>query len=143
MTAFTERTDHVALRWTLWTLCVTVWTVALLTPEPVRISREVLPHQLTFPAAKTLHVAAYAFLAILSGWLHVRGDKRWLLIAFLSLHGAATEFFQTFVEERSGSWRDVGLDHVGIMVGLALSWKWWRPRAQVVRREPMPAERAA
>ena len=54
------------------------------------------------------------------------GHRRWLLVAFLSLHGMATEYVQTFVPDRYGSWTDVGIDHIGIALGLALSRKWWR-----------------
>ena len=119
-------TDSPAVRWTLWTLCVTAWTLVLTTSAPAHVMHDVLPAQATFPVAKTAHVLGYAFLTILSGWLHVRGDRRWFLLAFLSLHGMATEYIQTYVPDRSGSWRDVGLDHIGVVLGLVLSWKWWR-----------------
>jgi VanZ family protein len=126
MATIVRETDSRGIRWALWTLCVTVWTVLLLTPHPVRAAHEVLPAEATWPVSKCLHVAAYAFLTVLSAWLGVRGDRRWLLLGFLSLHGMATEYFQTFVPERHGSWSDVGIDHIGIALGLALSWKWWR-----------------
>jgi hypothetical protein len=116
--------------WSFWGVCVAVWTTALLTMFPVEVSQQVLPEALRFPTAKLLHVSAYAFLAILTFFLPVRGWGRWLLIAFLSLHGFATEYLQTFVG-RGGAWFDVGLDHLGIVLGLAIGWRWWR--------EPEPA----
>ena len=49
-----------------------------------------------------------------------------LLLAFLSLHAFGTEFLQQFVPERGPSLVDVGIDHVGLAIGLAASWRWWR-----------------
>jgi VanZ family protein len=49
----------------------------------------------------------------------------------LSLHAVATEALQNLVPTRSGSLRDVGLDHLGILIGAAVSR--WR------RRAPAPA----
>ena len=110
MATVAGETDSPALRWTLWTLCVVVWTLTLVTTQPAHVLREVLPAPATQPVAKSGHLVAYAFLTILSAWLHVRRDRRWLLLVFLSLHGMATEFVQTFVPDRTGSWRDVGID---------------------------------
>jgi len=123
----TENTTTVLTwRWVIWGGCVAVWTLALLTPQPVMLAREVLPPASEFPTSKVLHVCTYAFLTILSAWLGVQGPKRWLLVVFLSLHGGLTEYFQTFIPLRTGSLLDVGLDHLGILLGLLLSWKWWR-----------------
>jgi hypothetical protein len=97
---------------------------------PVELSQQILPQGLRFPTAKVLHVSAYAFLTLLSVLLPVRGRVHWLLIAFLSLHGFTTEYLQPFVG-RGGAWADVGLDHLGILLGLLIGWRWWR--------EPGPA----
>jgi VanZ family protein len=35
-------------------------------------------------------------------------------------HGALTEFLQQFVEGRTGTLFDVGLDTIGVLVGLAI-----------------------
>jgi VanZ family protein len=113
-------------RWSIWLICLALWTLALLTPHPVHISKAVLPEHAQFPTGKCLHVGAYAFLTILGAWLGVRGWRRWLLPAVLVGHGMATEYLQTFVPQRNGCWEDVGLDTVGIVVGLVLSWSWWR-----------------
>jgi len=106
---------------------VAVWTTALLTTFPVEMSHRVLPEGYRFSAAKTLHVSAYAFLTLLAAWLPVRVRWRWLCVAFLSLHGFATEYLQTFVG-RGGALTDVGLDHIGILLGLLIGWRWWRER---------------
>jgi VanZ family protein len=126
MATVVGETDSPGIRWALWSLCVAAWTALLVTTAPVHVMDQVLPATATFPVAKTGHVVGYAFLTVLSAWLRVRGDRRWLLLAFLSLHGMATEYVQTFVPERHGSWVDVGIDHLGIALGLMLSWKWWR-----------------
>jgi VanZ family protein len=104
---------------------VVAWTIALLTTEPVHVAEAVLAKPMLFPASKFLHVSAYALLAVLSGWLQVSFRFRWLLLVFLSLHAVGTEYFQQFVPERFPSLRDVGIDHIGIVLGLAVSWKWW------------------
>ena len=126
MATVAEETDYHGMRWALWVVCVVVWTLMLVTPHPARVMHDVLPEKATWPVAKAGHISAYAFLTVLSTWLGVRGGKRWLLLAFLSLHGMATEYIQTFVPGRTGCWEDVGIDHLGILLGLALSWKWWR-----------------
>jgi len=64
-------------------------------------------------------------LTVLTGLLKVPLSRRWLLVCFLSLHALGTEFFQQFVPERYPSWTDVGWDHIGIVLGLIVSWGWW------------------
>jgi hypothetical protein len=49
-----------------------------------------------------------------------------MLILLLSAHAMGTEFLQRYVETRTPTLHDVGLDHMGIMLGLALSWRMWR-----------------
>jgi VanZ family protein len=112
--------------WLLWTAFVTVWTFLLLMPRPHELvpSEEILEY--SFSIAKTLHVSAYALFAILSAALPVSPRRRWLLIVFMSAHAFLTEFGQIFSEDRHPSLRDVGIDHLGMVLGMALSWKWWR-----------------
>lgn len=78
--------------------------------------------------SKSLHVISYALLAILSGWLRVPWRSRWLLLVFISAHGFGTELLQNFVVSRHASLRDVALDHLGAVLGLGVSWKWWLER---------------
>jgi VanZ family protein len=112
-------------RWLAWSLFLLVWTLALLTPEPVQVADAVLPEEAVFPTSKVLHVTAYALLAILTAALPLRRQARWWLLGLLVLHGAGTEYLQQFVPPRTGSLRDVGLDQVGILVGVAFTWSWW------------------
>jgi VanZ family protein len=116
------------LRWLIWGGFTVAWTVALLTPHPAELADAVLPPETRFPAAKSLHVAAYTVLTLLTSWLCVRRGWRWGLLAFVSLHAMGTEFFQQFVPLRHGSLQDVGIDHIGILIGVGLSWPaWMRP----------------
>jgi VanZ family protein len=108
--------------WGVWVLYLGIWTAALLRPEPARVNTEILPPRAQFPAAKALHVGSYALLAALAFWLPVRPGRRWLLLAALSGHAFATEFLQQFVELRTGSLTDVGIDHAGLAVGLIAAW---------------------
>lgn len=117
-------TPSPAWRWLLWSLFVAAWTYALLTPiPPLPPGTLVAEHH--FLIGKSVHVAVYAFWTVLSAWLRAPARWRWLLLAFISFHGMATEYLQQFVE-RGSSLQDVGLDHVGLLLGAALSWKWWR-----------------
>ena len=112
-------------RWLFWGIFLVTWTTALLTTEPVHVARAVLAPHFVVPTSKLLHVASYSLFAILSGWLFLPGRWRWLLLIFMSIHAAGTEFFQQYVPERGPSLRDVGIDHVGIAIGLIISCKWW------------------
>ena len=114
-----------AWRWLLWAIFVVLWTTALLTTEPVHVAHAVLAPHVIFPTAKLLHISAYAVVAVLSGWLIVSPRWRWLLLVFMCCHAFGTEFFQQFVPERGPSLWDVGIDHVGIAIGLTISCKWW------------------
>jgi len=65
------------------------------------------------------------------------------LLAFLSLHAAGTEYLQQFVPGRTGLISDVVIDHIGLLLGLALTWKHWLPKAHasrptLVASEPRP-----
>jgi len=114
-------------RWLVWSGFVVLWTTGLLLPAQ---AFENLPGQETiaskkFPIGKSLHVAGYAVMTILSAWLHLAPRYRWILVFFLMGHATATELIQQGVEGRTGSLRDVALDHLGVMLGLLLTWKWW------------------
>ncbi len=114
------------LRWLTWTVYAIAWSTALLTPQPVDVAQAVLPTTMEYVTAKVLHISAYAVFAMLSAWLPVTPRYRWLLVLFVSMHAFGTECFQAFVPQRYPSLRDVGFDHVGILLGLAFTWRWWR-----------------
>jgi VanZ family protein len=120
-----ERVRKLIVRGLGWCVCVSVWTAALLTIYPVEVGEAVMPETLHFSAAKFLHVAAYAFLTVYLSWLPLSRRGRWLGLAFLSLHAAGTEFFQQFVPGRHPAITDVLIDHAGLLLGMALTWKRW------------------
>ena len=123
---------HARWRWLVWCAFLLLWSVALLVPDPFDpfqryvLRGQEISQETSFLMAKSLHVTAYAIAAILTGWLRVPGIWRWVLLAFWSLHAAATEAVQLLVPGRHGSLRDVGLDHIGLVIGLVISWRWWR-----------------
>jgi VanZ family protein len=126
---------RVRILWGLWFLYVVAWTTALLTPHPVHIANALLPAGSHFLPAKTLHVLAYLVLTVLTLRLPARRSVRCVLLACVSAHAMATEFLQQFVPLRNGSLHDVGLDHIGIALGLAFVgiWRWWRSCGQLAR----------
>jgi hypothetical protein len=117
-------------RWLIWLLFFATWTIALLVPIPSGVgtgSGWVATHQ--FVIGKTLHVTAYAVLAMLTGNLRVPCRFRWILLFLIMAHATATELLQQLVETRTGALSDVGLDHLGIALGLLLTWKLWSDRS--------------
>lgn len=119
-----EKPRSSTLRWSLWLGFTALWTAALLTQLPLFARDAVVSEDIGFSLGKLLHVAAYAVFTSLTALLPLPLRWRWALLGFLSFHAMATEYLQQFVE-RSGSWLDVGLDHVGIVVGVVVMWKRW------------------
>lgn len=128
-----ERVRKLIVRGLGWCLCLGLWTAALLTTYPVKVGEAVTPSGLYFPAAKCLHISAYAFLTVYLTWLPL-GRWRWMLLAFLSLHGAGTELLQLLVPDRYGRFTDVLIDHFGLALGVALTWKRWLPQVTISDR---------
>ncbi len=112
------------LRWVFWLVCLVIWTVLLLTSGPAHFATENIKPHTNLPISKFLHVGMYAFLAAFASTLNFR--PRWMLLVVLSLHGVLTEVLQLFVPDRTGSWEDVVIDHVGIALGVVVAWAWWR-----------------
>jgi VanZ family protein len=114
------------LRRVVWLAYVIVWTASLVTPQPARASAATLPTPAQFPAAKSLHIAGYGLLCVLTGWQRFAPRWRPLLLLALSAHAVLTEVIQLYVPERHGDWVDVALDHVGLYLGVVVAWRWWR-----------------
>lgn len=75
-----------------------------------------------FIVRKAAHITEYAILAICInlGLLNyqMKEKKRFFIALIVSILYAATdEYHQTFVEGRSGSIRDVGIDSIGVLIG--------------------------
>ncbi|HXG11478.1 MAG TPA: VanZ family protein [Gemmataceae bacterium] len=123
-----------AWRWLVWLAWVTVSTVLLIGPSLAQLLRRQLDSgenpaldSQIFLLSKVFHVSDYALMAALTAWLPIARRWRGLLLVFLSAHAAGTEWLQQYVETRTGTWHDVAIDHLGLLLGLALTWKWWRP----------------
>jgi hypothetical protein len=126
------------VRWTIWSVYALAWTVSLLVPKPAgsahmteQIAERVISPEAAWktddvlPFGSVVHVCAYALFAALTGWLRA-GPRRWWLLALLVGHGALTEFLQYLLPTgRNGCVADVGLDCIGITMGVALTGKWW------------------
>lgn len=117
-------------RWLIWTCVVIAWTLALEFPVPDPgegpAGEFILAKK--YVIGKTAHVGVYAVLAVLSAWLAAPLRYRWLLMFFLMLHAWGTEMLQEALHDwchRGGTLSDVGFDVIGIVLGVAVSWKWW------------------
>lgn len=131
------------LRWGLWLAWLTLVTAVLVGPSLASLVRrqidtgenEELDLKI-FLISKAFHLGAYALLAMLTGWLPAPRWLRVLLLLVLAAHAASTEFLQQFIASRNGTFHDVVIDLVGLLLGVALTWNWWRsPR--VVPRVPL------
>ncbi len=117
------------LRWFVWMLFLLAWTAALLVPASVHEQLPLGEFVLTRRAliAKFVHVLGYVAWAGLTAWLRVGPGWRPALVFFLMAHAAGTEFLQDYVPGRTGSVGDVLFNHLGIGLGICISWKWWAP----------------
>ena len=115
-----------ALHTAVFFSCFALWTFGLLMPIPKASASKVLGGEGGVHLfGKMLHIGAYAFLTVLGGSMPLTRRQLWLLLTGLSFHAFATEFLQQFVD-RGSSLRDAGLDHLGIALGIAVGWRWWR-----------------
>ena len=78
-----------------------------------------------FSAGKALHLTAYAVFALLTSRLP---SRRRIFILIVVLHAPLTEFLQQFTGRTASLW-DVGLDWLGVTLGVILSWRRWGGRA--------------
>jgi len=113
------------LWWGLWLVYATAWTAALLSTLPLAAKGTVIPQEYFFCTGKALHVSAYAVFALLTSRLSLTAvNRRWMLLLVV-LHGPLTEFLQQFTG-RTPSVMDVGLDWLGVALGVGLSWSRWK-----------------
>lgn len=108
--------------WIAWIVYAIAWTIALLATFPVTARDAVVSEDVGFSMGKALHVAAYSIFVILSSRLAAR---RWLLLLVI-LHAPLTEYLQQFTD-RTSQLSDVGLDWLGVGIGVLLTWRSWRP----------------
>ena len=117
-----------------WWLALALLSYGLLSPTAPKLNEALLPKDLTYWAAKGVHLGAFAFLAAVAGLLPVSPGHRAILWGTLAAFAPLSEYLQTFVEGRYGCVTDVGIDLAGFTLGagLALAWRaassaWSRP----------------
>jgi hypothetical protein len=116
------------LRWSAWLGCGTAITVALLVPVPPEVSTGgPLGSSYSF-SANLVHIVAYGVWAALTAFLPVSRQQRWGWLALLAVHAGASELLQGLVPTRYPDWADVGWDLLGMSLGVAGTWGWWRSR---------------
>ena len=118
------------VRWLIWMSVVIAWTVALEVPVPDPGEGPAGEFIVTnkYILGKSLHVATYGLLAVLSARVPLPGRYRWLMVFFLMGHAWGTEMLQKALEpwcHRGGSLDDVGYDILGIVLGVGATWKSW------------------
>ena len=116
-------------RWWIWAGSTLAWTALLILPIPQGdfLVFDELRINLRYIVAKTVHVSMYAALTASAGWLAAPMRYRFLLIFCLMVHATLTEIAQVVLHAfgRSGTLQDVAWDHLGIAIGIAVSWRWW------------------
>jgi VanZ family protein len=112
-------------RWVIWLTYLAVWTIGLLLPLGDSSELGELQQSLRFYVGKTLHIVGYAGLTALGGWLGVAFPRRLLVLFFVMTHAVLSEILQPLLSNRTGLLSDVCLDHLGIALGLLLTWNWW------------------
>jgi hypothetical protein len=109
----------------LWLAVFIVWTLLLVTPGNWLPGGGRIGSFTGITYGKLLHLTAYAALAGSAGWLRGTLTRRTLISLSMILHGGLTELAQTQVPYREGCWSDVGLDSIGVVIGLLASRWWW------------------
>lgn len=78
---------------------------------------------------KGAHMSEYAILAILLyyGFIHYN-IKNTYIVSFIAtvLYACSDEFHQLFIPGRSGAILDVGIDSIGVFIGLFFVWIFYR-----------------
>ena len=109
--------------WAVWLVALIGYTYLLIAPNdwlPPWLQTTV-GHKITeeFTFGKLAHVGTYALLTLGTFFLPVSRQGWIACVAIMSLHAFGTEFVQSFTG-RHGCWSDVGIDHIGIAIGLLL-----------------------
>lgn len=107
--------------WLAWTSFLVLVTWALLSPQPPKVGAAVLPSSMTFGVSKAIHLGVYFTLAVTIVYLPASLFLRRGVWTLLAIHAGATEYLQQFVEGRSGSIRDVGINLTGLILGMVLA----------------------
>ena len=110
------------LRW----VAVLLWMGGIFVLSSLPSLHSPFGHFYDFMLRKLAHIGVYAGLTallFLALQQHTGGTRRaWVLAVLLAAAYALTdEWHQTFVSGRQGSFRDVGIDMLGVVAGYALN----------------------
>jgi hypothetical protein len=113
-------TDRLRSRLTLvfWGIFI-LWTIALEMPVPPAIPQQI-GSWWAFLLAKSLHFTVFGTETILALCLYPQWGIKARFVGFVSLQAFGTELFQYLLSDyfhRTGAWKDVLIDHVGIAIG--------------------------
>jgi VanZ family protein len=117
------------MRW----LAVVLWMSVIFALSSIPSLQVPFAHTYDFLLRKGAHIGEYAVLTVLLWWALQRytSSRRqaWLLAVLAAvLYSVSDEWHQTLVAGRYGSFRDVGIDALGIAASYALA-----------HRQPFPA----
>lgn len=116
------------MRRSLFAVYAVAWSISLEVPVPIKLAPDSDFREPLFTFSKCLHVAAYALFVVLAASMRLPPWQRGLVLGLIVAHTMLSEYFQWVLADichRTGQWSDVGLDCIGITIGVALSWKWW------------------
>lgn len=118
-----------AVRWSIWIAAFLFFTYMLVVPVdwlPPWFRFKGTGTSRFFSLGKLGHITGFATLTAFIPLLSLGAPGRLLVLAFMSSYAFLTEFVQTFVPTRTGEFTDVGIDHIGIVIGLLVGWLWPR-----------------
>jgi hypothetical protein len=122
------------VRLVIWLLYALGWTIALLAPSPFPETASEIGPVPSLLAGKALHLTAYALFALLTAWVSFPRSWRWPVLGFLLAHALLTEYLQFVLQDwtqRTGNWRDASINVGGILLGVLVTWNWWRVERNV------------
>jgi len=110
------------IRW----LVVVLWMSVIFGLSSIPSLHIPFAHSYDFLLRKLAHIGEYAVLTVVLSWaFQLYTDSRmraWLLAALAAvLYGVSDEWHQTWILGRRGSFRDVGIDALGIAAGYVLA----------------------
>lgn len=120
--------------------------VKFLFPDISAVKLSGIVTELQFIVRKGAHLSLYTILGILSFLtfvtyrIHI--SLRITISAFVGiLYAASDELHQTFIKGRSGELRDILIDSVGVLCGIALSFLIYLLRNAIKRRKAYPMKK--
>jgi VanZ family protein len=110
------------IRW----LVVVLWMSVIFVLSSIPSLHVPFAHSYDFLLRKLAHIGEYAVLTVVLSWAFqlysASSIRAWLLAALAAvLYGVSDEWHQSWILGRRGSFRDVGIDVVGIAASFVLA----------------------